>query len=115
MDVSLRFKPHGLTSLHWAAGWAQLDTVKLLLERNAPVEAKDETWGATPLSWALFGWKNPPTEITQERYYQVVALLVAAGATVKLEGLTEERVRSCSRPFRARGRLRRIFRPASSS
>jgi hypothetical protein len=75
---------------------AHLDTVKVR-------EAKDETWGTTPLSWALFGWNNPPPETTPERYYRVVAVLAGAGATVKLEWLTGETVRADPRMLAALG------------
>ena len=68
----------GETGLHWAAYKGNAATVKLLLEHTAPVEAVDETHDGTPLEWALYGWGNS-TE-NQQSYYNVVALLVRAGA-----------------------------------
>jgi len=83
---------HGETGLHWAAFGGHLDIVKLLLERRAPVDVKDERFGGTPLGWALYGWGNPPPGAERDRYDEVVALLVAAGATVEAEWLADEKV-----------------------
>jgi hypothetical protein len=47
------------------------------LERGAPVDVKDESHDGTPLDWALYAWGSS-TE--SGRYYDVVALLVRAGA-----------------------------------
>jgi ankyrin repeat protein len=74
------------TGLHWAAFGAHLDLVQLLLSRHAPVDVIDERWEATPLMWALHAWGNEP-RVPPERYYAVVQMLVAAGATVKPEWL----------------------------
>jgi hypothetical protein len=52
------------------------------LERNAPVFAKDEAFGGTPLGWALYGWGERPPGAQHDHYYAVAALLVKAGATV---------------------------------
>ena len=84
MDMTARVKHHGQTGLHWAAGGGHVETVRVLLERGAPVDAIDDTWQGTPIQWAFFGLMNhttPPVEA--ERYYSVMSLLVAAGATIK--------------------------------
>ena len=94
MQIDARVPHHGQTGLHWAASNAHVDTVKLLLERRAPVNAKDETWGSTPLGWALYGWGHQRSGEARERYYEVVALLVAAGAVVKPEWLADKEVRA---------------------
>ena len=44
----------------------------------------------TPLGWALHGWCDPPPEAERGNYYDVVALLVAAGATVDPAWLDEK-------------------------
>jgi ankyrin repeat protein len=85
--------PTARPGLHWAAYAGQLDIVKLLLERKAPLDLKDESHDGTPLAWALYGWSHPP-ETKDTRYYEVIALLVAAGATVESEWLADEKVRS---------------------
>lgn len=75
--------PHGETGLHWAAFGGHADLVKLLLKRKAPVNIKDNSFGGTPLGWALYGWGDPPPEASRAAYYEIVSLLVAAGATVE--------------------------------
>ena len=58
------------------------DTVRLLLERGARVDAKDEKFDGTPLGWAWYAWGNSPRMAERGHYYEVVALLVRAGATL---------------------------------
>ena len=84
MGLKVDAMPHGTTGLHWAAYTARVDIVKMLLERNAPIELKDKHYQGTPLGWALHAWREPPPEPEAEpsHYYEVVALLVAAGADV---------------------------------
>src|SRR5437867_2697677 len=94
MEIDAKVPHHGQTGLHWAALGAHTDAVKLLLGRKAPVDAKDETWGNTPLGWALYGWGETADGAKRDRYYEVVALLVAAGGKVQPEWLTGEKVRA---------------------
>lgn len=86
MELDAKLKHNGQTGLHWAAYGGHADVVKLLLERKAPVNVKDESFGGTPLGWALYGWGESPQ---RGNYYEVVALLVNAGATVKPEWLAD--------------------------
>jgi ankyrin repeat protein len=73
----------GETGLHWAGYAGHADTVRLLLERGAPVDLADDTHGGTPLEWALYGWGNTrPRENERRSYYEAVALLVRAGSKV---------------------------------
>src|SRR5205085_10618742 len=67
----------GATGLHWAAYQGQAETVRLLLERGATVDAIDDIHDGTPLGWALYGWGGSRE---QRSYYEVVALLARAGA-----------------------------------
>jgi hypothetical protein len=83
MNVDARIKHHGGTGLHWAAYEGQAGTAKLLLDHGAPIDARDENYNGTPLDWALYGWGNTPAKRARHRgYYQVVTLLVQAGAGV---------------------------------
>jgi hypothetical protein len=69
----------------------------LLLEGGAPVDAKDESFGGTPLEWALYGWDSSSAVAEHGRYYEVVASLVRAGAklnSVWFEGHDEDRRRT---------------------
>jgi hypothetical protein len=93
----------GATGLHWAALGARVETVRSLLERRALVDVEDETWSGTPLGWALHGWLDPSPEIVRDGYYEVSALLVAAGSTVKQEWLASEKVRADPRMLAALG------------
>jgi Ankyrin repeats (3 copies) len=82
------------TGLHLAAFGGHVDTVRVLLTRQVPVDVKDETYGTTPLCWALYAWGNEPDTGQAARHRQVVALLVAAGAEVEPEWLADARVRA---------------------
>jgi hypothetical protein len=80
--------------------------VKLLLSHKARVEVIDKTWGTAPLTWALTGWsqESPPDA---DRFYDVIAQLVAAGANVTPDLLERERTRADPRMVAAltRGRI----------
>ena len=80
-------QPHGETGLHWAAYVGHAGIVKSLLKRKAPVAIKDKRFGGTPLGWALYGWSERPLDAGRGGYYEVVARLVTAGATVEPEWL----------------------------
>jgi ankyrin repeat protein len=81
MKEDVKLKHDGQTGLHWAAYGGHVDVVNLLLQRGAPVDAKDESYDGTPLGWALYAWGNSTgSEVELGRYYEVVALLVSAGA-----------------------------------
>ena len=102
-DVDEELKGHGQghTGLHVAAYHGDVDAVRTLLRHGARVDVIDKTWGTPPLVWALTGWSGRPT--TEARYYDVVAQLVAAGATVKPELLEWDRVREDPRMHAALG------------
>lgn len=68
------------TGLHYAAIGGHLNTVRMLLEKGASAKIEDSVHGGTPLGWALYGWFSEPN---RGQFHEVVAALVAAGATVK--------------------------------
>jgi ankyrin repeat protein len=80
-------RPHGETGLHQAAYGGHGGIVKLLLARKAPVDVRDQRFNNTPLGWALHGWLYPPPEAKRTNHAEVIAFLVAAGATVDREWL----------------------------
>jgi ankyrin repeat protein len=86
MEVDARLKHDGQTGLHWASLHGHVDTVKLLLQRGAQVDAKDESYSGTPLGWALYAWGSATQRMAESgRCYEVVALLVRAGAKLNPE------------------------------
>jgi hypothetical protein len=90
MDAAAKLKHHGQTGIHWAAYGGHANTVRVLLRHHAPVNVKDETFEGTPLGWALYAWAGGGPHARDSRYYDVVKLLVAAGATVAEEWLNED-------------------------
>src|SRR5262249_30282556 len=86
--LDARLKHDGQTGLHWAAYGGHADIVRLLLEHGAPVGARDQNYDGTPLDWALYAWRGGPdgeansSSYHSGAYYDVVALLVRAGAKV---------------------------------
>jgi Ankyrin repeats (3 copies) len=87
--VNVRAESHGETGLHWAAYAGHADVVKVLLKWKAPVDIKDKRFGGTPMGWALYGWCEQPLGANLGGYYEVVARLVAAGATVEQQWLAD--------------------------
>lgn len=78
-------KAHGMTGLHWAMVGGHLDTIKLLLERRAPLEAEN-SYGGTVLGcliWAVgnsdpvYRWPDSDTD-----WPAIVQMLIDAGAKV---------------------------------
>jgi ankyrin repeat protein len=67
------------TPLHWAAFHGNAEMVRALLEHQAPLEAVEEQYKATPLGWALYGsehgWHRDAGD-----YPQTVLALLQAGA-----------------------------------
>jgi ankyrin repeat protein len=73
---------NGQTALHWACWGPEPRIIALLLERGAPIDARDARLRVTPLETALWTWSNAPTEEIRQRCYTAIALLVRAGATL---------------------------------
>ena len=88
----------GQTGLHLAALGGHADIVALLLERGAPVGTIETTYNGTPLTWALHGWSEA-TGAKCDRFPEVIARLVAAGAVVNPAWLDADATRT---PFGAR-------------
>ena len=111
-DVALRLlaagaKPDlrglfGETALHWAALLGE-DRLVAELIRGSNVNLRDEKYHSPPLGWAIHGWCDPPAG-NHGRQREVVALLVAAGASVEPEWLERERVRADPQMLAALGR-----------
>lgn len=67
---------NGTTALHVASWNGQVEMVHLLLELRAPVNARDATFGTSPLAWAARASRNSNSE---EDYCTIVAALLDAG------------------------------------
>jgi ankyrin repeat protein len=112
MELDAKLRHNRQTGLHWAAFGGHPSTVKLLLERGAPVEAKDDSFDGTPLGWALYAWGNSSVLAERGHYYEVVALLVRAGAKLDspwFEEDDEERRRAVQK-LRADSRMQAALR-----
>jgi ankyrin repeat protein len=71
-----------VTPLHWAALCGQPEIVGMLLARGADVNAQETRYGGTPVSWAVYGFGHHDGSQQETRFYEVVDLLVAAGAEI---------------------------------
>ena len=105
-NVNVAERYRGETPLHHAAYGGHAAIVALLLDHQAPVNVKDDTWDATPLGWALHAWSQASANPTSERYYEVAALLIGAGALVAPEWLDDETISGDQRMLAALGRGR---------
>jgi ankyrin repeat protein len=109
-----KLPPNGETGLHWAALGSHTALVKLLLSRGANVHALDDTFGGSPLGWALYRWTTSPPLSEPESAYETVALLAGAGATLDPEWfeVNDEDRRSAVRKLRADPRMLAALRGA---
>jgi ankyrin repeat protein len=71
---------HGITALHAAAYAGSADAARLLLERGAAVEARDETWNSHPLVWAAIGSSEQRDLNPHPDWAGTVQALLGAGA-----------------------------------
>lgn len=103
MNVNELTGPHKQTGLHWAAHGGHVGTVKALLKHGPRLDVRDGSFGGTPLDWALHGWweRRNQDPARHEPYYEIVALLVAAGAPIDPDWLTDENAKTDPRMFAA--------------
>jgi ankyrin repeat protein len=71
----------GATALHAAAYSGSADTVQLLLDRGADIEARDTTRNSTPLDWAAVGSGERPTSAPEPDWPRTVRILLERGAS----------------------------------
>jgi len=70
---------HAATPLHWAAWHGNVEMVRELLRRDAPVDVKGDEYDGTPLHWAIYGSVHGWHCRTGD-YAGTVETLIAAGA-----------------------------------
>ena len=89
VDINELTRPHKQTGLHGAAVSGNIETVKALLKRGPKLDIREGSFDSTPLGWALYGWWERRQEpARQEPFYDIVGLLVAAGAPIEASWLT---------------------------
>jgi ankyrin repeat protein len=77
---------NGATALHAAAYAGSAETVRLLLDRGADIEARDTTYDSTPVGWATVGSGERPRHNPRPDWVATVRILIEAGASC--EGIT---------------------------
>jgi ankyrin repeat protein len=80
LPIDAKLRNHRQSPLHWAAYGGHAELVRLLLARGADATLRESSFGGTPLGWALHAWEGERRR--SPSYYDVVALLVRAGATL---------------------------------
>ncbi|HEU4562020.1 MAG TPA: ankyrin repeat domain-containing protein [Longimicrobium sp.] len=82
----------GRTALHIAAYEGHAALAELLVQRGAPLDVVDDTYGTPPFVWAMHAWLVEKRK-RDDDYRAVLRLLARAGAKVEPEWLEDERVR----------------------
>src|SRR5439155_4178167 len=100
---------NGATALHTAAYSGAADTVRLLLDRAAGIEARDTAWECTPLDWAIVGSGEKPATNPHADWVETVRILVQRG--VPIEGHTA----SLDDPKPPRAEVAALFHTYSST
>jgi ankyrin repeat protein len=70
----------GVTALHRAAMAGRADAARVLLDFGAPIDALDRMFDATPLVWAVEGWRS--AKHAGADHVAVARVLIAAGGPV---------------------------------
>jgi hypothetical protein len=96
--------PSRMSALHEASGRANLDMVKLLIERGAPLEMKNSYGGTVLDSTLWFAYHVSPAEFASRDYPAVIDALIAAGARTDLYPEMEQYI---DEVYRRAGKVRR--------
>jgi ankyrin repeat protein len=67
------------TALHWAAFHGNQQMVRVLIDHRAPLEAEEQQFKGTPLSWAIYGSQDGWFRDAGD-FPATVEVLLAAGA-----------------------------------
>jgi len=70
LERSSGFHSHA-TALHQAVFSGSLESVKLLVDTGADLNAKDRIYDGTPLDWAIYMQKEEPDEMKKKKYKEI--------------------------------------------
>lgn len=99
-----------LAGLHWAAAGGQVETIQLLLERGAPLEARN-VYGGTVLGQTLWSAVDGDPRID---YVPVIEMLVQAGAQIE-DGSLAWLARQVGRSSSEKSRIAEVLRGHGAS
>ena len=74
IDNSAGFHSHA-SPLHQAVFSGTLESVKLLVDAGADLNAKDRIYDGTPLGWAIYLQTEEPGEIKKKKYFEIEKFL----------------------------------------
>ncbi|HEY5318500.1 MAG TPA: ankyrin repeat domain-containing protein [Solirubrobacteraceae bacterium] len=90
IPIQVQGGDHGASALHAAAYSGCVETVRLLLDHGADIEATDRTWGDAPLDWAVIGSGDQPGRSPAPDWIAIVQTLIDAGASTQTISLTPD-------------------------
>jgi peptide-methionine (S)-S-oxide reductase len=70
LDRSNGFHSHA-TALHQAVFSGSLESVKILADAGADLNAKDRIYEGTPLDWAIYMQTEEPDEVKKKKYKEI--------------------------------------------
>ena len=70
LDRSSGFHSHA-SALHQAVFSSSLESVKILIDAGADLNAKDRIYDGTPLDWAIYMQKEEPDEMKKKKYKEI--------------------------------------------
>jgi peptide-methionine (S)-S-oxide reductase len=70
LDNSTGFHSHA-SPLHQAVFSGSLESVKILVDAGADLNAKDRIYDGTPLGWAIYMQTEEPDEIKKKKYKEI--------------------------------------------
>jgi len=74
LDRSSGFHSHA-SALHQAVFSGSLESVKILIDARADLNAKDRIYDGTPLDWAVYMQKEEPDEMKKKKYTEIEVFL----------------------------------------
>ena len=82
LDRSGGFHSHA-TALHQAVFSASLESVKILVDAGADLNAKDKVYDGTPLGWAIYMQSEEADEVKRKKYKEIENYLQSSRPTLR--------------------------------